>query len=70
MTNDTIKLSRLANRLLGDLEAIDNDTLTGDRNEPRKMGAVLECFEKVEQMVEERYADQLKRASAPASPNA
>jgi len=56
-------------RLLQELEDIDANTLTGDNSDPQKMEAVLQCFSKIESLVEERYADKHQRPSASVPAN-
>lgn len=65
VVNESIKLSRLANRLLSALDEIDDNSLSGEENSThsRKIRVVLECFAEVDQLLLQRYADQSEPSS-------
>ena len=59
---EALKISKIAQRLLSDLESIDEDTLTGESSHSRKMTAVLDSFAALERVIEERNEHQHKPA--------
>lgn len=54
-SNEVLLYSRLAANLLKKLSEVDEDTLTGDSSTEQKLELILEAFQHVDSIAEDRY---------------
>lgn len=62
---DSITLAKLAGATLKRLEQVKHNTVSGDDSTTDQIVILLEAFAVVGVMVEERIADELKKARGP-----
>ena len=67
--DNALAISRLANTLLGNLEAVTENTVNGESMHAQKMELVLNAFAQLEQIWSNENANQSQRAgTSPAAP--